>query len=211
MSPPTPTSIALINGCYFDHLAPDPAKIDLDVIAAGLRQSRFNAQTIRLITIAEHSMRVCRIVIELTREWMSPEIRDAMIWALIHDAHEALVPWGDCLRPGKTDAMREVESAVDVCVCTAIVGWPCSPPDAVLAIVKTADDIALYFEAMLWGGPLARDWAPPIMLTTIETATMHDPDGVLVTEPGQLVEWMMPLVEPRPGECWRTEVEELLS
>lgn len=189
--------MTLVTGECFDHLAPDPSVITLDVLEHGLEALRFNNQTTRPITVKEHSHRVRRLTRELGGD------RHAELWAMLHDGHETLVPWGDCLRTEKTQEMREVESAVDAAIITAL---GVKQVIAVWDIVKIADILALYFEAMLWGGPGAIDWAPGLRA-----------DGVLVQEFGSA--WMMaatyerfmPLVAPRPRECWRTEVEELLS
>jgi hypothetical protein len=211
MAPPTATSVQLYTREYFDYLNPDPSVITLDVIARGLDVPRFNNQTTRPITVREHSLRVDRIARVLGAT--GP-------WPLLHDAHEALVPWGDCLRPGKTQEMRDVESAVDAAIIHAL-GLDYAPfvyehaaivetsdvdgYEAVqvcnfgtvggdLEIVKTADAIALYFEAMLWL-PGGGDWAPSVWPDAVEM----DTDAFL------------PLIAPRPGECWRNEVESRLG
>lgn len=212
MAPNTPTSVMLVTGEYFDHLAPDPSVITLDVLEHGLAAPRFNNQTTRPITVLEHSLRVRRIARELA---FVPEVvaatrreylKSVEIWALLHDAHEAIVPWGDCLRPGKTDAMREVEAEVDAAIrCALVVSLP---TPAVFDIVKTADSIALYFEAMLWQ-PGARDWAPGLLHPI--WADEHGQVGNSGLTKVSLVERFMPLIAPRPGECWRTEVEALLG
>lgn len=244
MSPPTKTSVMLVSGEYFDHLAPDPGPITYDVLEHGLAVPRFNNQTVRPITVLEHSMRVRRIALELAKtdedqiesearamfdggagaSWASsphtwgtlpPNAREnwrrrarqegatgVELWALLHDAHEALVPWSDCLRPGKTDEMREVEGEVDAAIrCALVVPLPTA---AEFGLVRTADAIALYFEAMLWQ-PGAIDWAPVIM-DTFWGVELDRVGNSAVTKVG-LVERFMPLIAPRPGECWRTEVE----
>lgn len=213
MAPPTPTSITLVDGRYFDPYNPDPSAITLDVLEHGLRQLRFNGQTARPITIAEHSMRVRRIVAEVMKGESKWRRRDAELWALLHDGHEALVPWGDCLRPGKTDAMREVEKNVDEAIVAAVRSWGIGdfavstevgvkpepwpfetwPTENDRLAVKAADDIALYLEAMLWQ-PNARDW-------------VEFPGGYHRHTLARL----LPVVEPRPGECWSAEVHALLA
>ena len=120
---------------------------------------------------------------------------------------EALVPWGDCLRPGKTPEMREVERRVDHEICVAVTSWPGIPPAAIIDIVKTADAIALYFEAMLWQ-PGALDWAPAIMKDAAGTLGWGEVVGIFRAD---IIERFMPLIAPRPRECWRTEVEKLLG
>lgn len=239
MAPPTPTSIMLVTGEYFDPYDPDPAVINLDVLEHGLQAPRFNNQTTRPISIAEHSMRVRRIAAELARaddsvleqqaqagyeaaratpsivvaltSWaaLPPMAREnwrlrvmvetivpVELWALLHDAHEALTPWGDCLRPGKTDKMREVEHQVDVAIIEALGMQVVTLPTQ--ETVWIADEIALYFEAMLWQ-PGAADWAA--------MPVEHIEHRYELLE----VRRLLPMIAPRPGESWRTEVEDLLG
>jgi hypothetical protein len=194
----------LVSGEYFDHLAPDPSVITLDVLEHGLDVPRFNNQTTRKITTLEHSLRVRRFVRELGLTQSGTSGHATQLWALLHDAHEALVPWGDCLRTGKTDAMREVELTIDGHVIDEIAACV-RTPSINFDGVKIADDIALYFEAMLWGGPGALDWAPRV-LGWSSCGSLRTSHGLEFD-----LERFMPLVAPRPRECWRTEVEELLS
>lgn len=182
----------LISGEYFDHLAPDRSVISLEVLAAGLRAWRFNCQTTRLISVAEHCLRVRRIVRGLGGNSVC-ELR-----ALLHDAPEALVPWGDCLRPGKTDEMREVEGDVLVEIYEAL---GISSRRMVLTevshgdfdLVKVADNIALYFEAMLWQ-PGSSDWADPARKEGWDRLGAVD------------IASFLPTIAPVPGEDWATEV-----
>lgn len=211
MAKSSPTSIGLFNGQYFDYLDPDPSVIDLDVLEHGLDVPRFNNQTLRPITTLEHSLRVARIARVLARG-QHPDPYGVRLWALMHDAHKALTPWGDCLRPGKQDWMRDVEEHVDCHVVAAInrIGrYPCGatwPTDDVLDLVKTADNIALYFEAMLWA-PTASDWAPALMDRVWDD--LRETYGLRFRS--NTIDRFMPLIAPRPRECWRTEVEALLE
>ena len=187
MAPPTKTSIALANGRYFDHLAPDPDAIDLDVIELGLQVPRFNNQTIRPITVAEHSLRVWRFVRALGGGEVS------QLRALLHDAPEALVPWGDCLRPGKTDEMREVERHVMAAIWDALKLPSREMMDGYGergAIVTQADLAACGLEALIWQRG-AEDWALDLL--------------------GEDWKRLLCEVYPRPDEDWRTEVERLLG
>ena len=204
MSPPTKTSVTLVSGEYFDHLAPDPSVITLDVLEHGLDVPRFNNQTIRPITVLEHSMRVRRIVRELGLGSAGISSHETQLWALLHDAHEALVPWGDCVRPGKQPWMREAETRVDEAIGVAL-NLPAFCDKAV-EIVKTADAIALYFESLLWQ-PGALDWAPEIR----RDAFGMPPSRARTWSKPESIERFIPLNAPRPGECWRTEVETLLG
>ena len=216
MSVNTPTSCMLVTGEYFDYLAPDPAVITLDVLGVGLeRMVRFNGQTTRAITAAEHSLRVRRLAraiapADAPGEWLL----DVVLASLLHDAHEPLVPWGDCLRPGKTPEMRAAEERVDEAILLALLPgrayadphaptpW-CRFDDDVREVVKAADTIALYFEALLWQ-PGAVDWAPDLLGRSAcerrRTAGRFEFD----------VDRILPLIAPRPGECWRGEVARLI-
>jgi hypothetical protein len=205
----------LVSGHYFDYLAPDPSVIDLDVLEHGLHAPRFNNQTIRPITTQEHSMRVRRIVRDLGLSSAGMSDHATQRWALLHDAHEALVPWGDCLGPGKTPEMKAIEAEVDEAIIAALgvdeIVLRSGDDDAWILImdtVRVADAIALYFEAMLWGGPGASDWAPLVWPKTHEIT-----GGGERPRPSQaaLIERFMPLIAPRPGESWRAEVEALLG
>lgn len=193
MSENTPPSIMLVSGDYFGPGSPDPSVISLDVLSWSLnRQLRFNGHLVRDVTIAEHSMRVARFA-EVIRGRIDPIVsvgaRGLRLHALLHDAHEALTPWGDCLSPGKTHAMKETERRIDAAICVGL-GIP-EPTKVERHVVKKADCYALYFEAMLWQ-PRAADWAPRL-----------GPDD------RGLLEALMPEVWPRPGEDWKrlTEVE----
>ena len=172
----------LVNGCYFDPDKPDPHTFDLETVAHGLeRLPRFDGQTTRIITVAEHCLRVRRFVILL-----GGGVEDELA-ALLHDAPEALVPWGDCLAPGKTDEMREVEDRVLACIHEMLrLPAPVERP-----VVKHADMLALYIEALLWQ-PGARDWAD----AGLEAARVRPDVGVSA---------LLADVWPRPGEDWASE------
>ena len=177
----------LISGEYFDPWNPDPSVITLEVLAHGMAQQvRFNGHTVRPVTVAEHCMRVARIAagsLETPRHAAAVRLD-----ALLHDAHEPLVPWGDCLSPGKTDEMRAVESNVDAAIREAL-GLPPSLA-GVARKVKRADLIALLLEALIWQ-PGASDWVCDLP---------HAPASA------RDYQRLLPLVWPRPSECWATEV-----
>jgi hypothetical protein len=107
------------------------------------------------------------------------------------------------LRPAKTDADRDAEARAYAAVMDQLFG-PTGPHlyfldqrhtdlvrqalADVADVVHLADNLALYYEAMLWQ-PVARDWAPHV-----------------ITDP--MPDIMLPLVWPRPGECWAAEVRD---
>jgi hypothetical protein len=181
------TSIMVDSGLYFDPQNPRAIDVDIDDIAHSAGQTvRFNGHTTRPITTAEHMARVGRIAGAIAPPGFADESR---FWGHIHDAHEAFTPWGDCLSPGKTSEMREVEGRIDAAIVQRLLGWPLHPSDEARTAVRRADVIALYFEAMLWQRH-GSDWA-------IALFGESPPDNSL-----------LPLIAPRRGE---TLVESLVS
>jgi len=202
MAPPTKTSIMLVSGEYFDPYAPDPSVVTLDVLAAGLaRINRFKGQTLRAIPVGEHCMRVARLAPVVQRCRGLVVDRPLGLDALLHDAHEALTPWGDVPSPLKTDDMRALEKSLDVVVYQAI-GLPMPDPQ-VRQVVELADMLALYFEAMLWA-PGASDWAPNLLSLVWQAL-----DG-RVQDRSDLIDLTLPMVAPRHDECWHAEIHRLL-
>lgn len=199
------SEIMTIGGTFFDPLAPEPRAVNPSTIAHALeRIVRFNGHTRRTITVAEHSLRVRRIVARLGGD------RTAQLLGLLHDSAEAYV--GDIVRPIKKNAamvrtwteneleyhsntpVSEVEDKVLDAILSAVselfdlgpVDWSSRWP-----VVREADEIALFFEAML-EQPRAEIWAP----------------GLLASKPqGNLAIWaFLPDIAPRPGESWLEEL-----
>jgi len=121
----------------------------------------------------------------------------------IHDTPECITGRGDVLRPAKTDADRESEARAYAVVVDHIVSRMWDPGlsqsiaekrgkdtrdllASVAEIVHQADNLALYYESMLWQ-PVAEDWAPKV-----------------ITDP--MPDLLLPLVWPRPREDWAAEV-----
>lgn len=73
--------ITLVTGAEIDVLDPDPAAIDIDVIARGLSNCcRFGGQVVHFYSVAQHSLHCSEIV------------SDAFaLEALLHDAAEAII------------------------------------------------------------------------------------------------------------------------
>ncbi len=193
MNTNTPTAImAEQSGRYLDFTALTPDDIDFDDVAHGIGQRiRFGGHTIRPITTAEHALRVARFSRMLAMHMTDDAAthRDAYIWGLHHDDHDYVTPWGDCLRPGKTPEMRVAEAKIDTVIMAAM-DW--EPSSAVREIVDTADDAALYFEAMLWQ-TRGHDWAPAVWSGSDRSS---------------LLNMLIPEAMPRPGE---TLVDAIVS
>lgn len=189
-------TIGIHNGYLFDYLDPDPALIDLETIGVVLgRMPRFGGHTTRLVTVAEHSLRVRRLArwIAMLGANQLESIERVELHALLHDAHEVYTPWGDCLSPGKHDFMHEVEDNLDVAILESIQLEP--PCDGTKVVIKHADMLARYYEATLWA-PHAPHWAPwlPSRPKTIADA-----------------EELLRIVQPCANEDWLAETMLLLS
>ncbi len=79
-----PDFIETFTGKRFRPLAPVAADIDIRDIAHALsQQCRFSGHTIAPYSVAEHSVRVCRLL----HEWGCS--RMVQMWGLLHDASEA--------------------------------------------------------------------------------------------------------------------------
>jgi hypothetical protein len=99
--------IATRHGIAFELLVPTAEMVDWRDIAYGLGHlCRWTGHTSRFYSVAEHSCRVASLV----RERM-PDDKDAYLYALLHDAHEAYV--GDFSAPLKL-ALKQVAQGDNV-------------------------------------------------------------------------------------------------
>jgi hypothetical protein len=191
---------------YLDTAAPTRAMVTLGQLGCGMEAiKRFGGYTTRPITVSEHCMRVGRFCRALETEFNAGAdrltIAGAALAGLIHDAPECITGFGDVMAPAKTDAVREAEArayaAIEGHLMLMNMSMACNGRDddaiyafsrrvELLPLVRLADALALYYEAMLWQ-PGAEDWVP-----------------ALITDP--MPDIMLPLVWPRPGECWAAEV-----
>jgi hypothetical protein len=204
----------IANGEYWDYRNPDPAVIDLDVLTAGMSIVRFRGQTTRPITLAEHSLRADAWATEIWRRNADLSSshhartntlgRAALVGrpplplvslrlhALLHDAHEPLLPWGDCPTPCKTDEMRVAEERIDAVIRQAL--GLSEPSDDVVRLVKIADSCALYEEAIRWL-PGSDDWVRwPL---PFDARTM-------------LFGGAWPQIPAVPCQAWRSAVEDAI-
>ena len=129
---------------------PKPEEVELQDIAHALAHTcRWTGHTHRLYTVGEHSLHVAEIAecLALTRAWradVTPE--EAVLYALLHDAHEAYLP--DVARPVAhyMDAkLLAMATAVQEAIFHSIGILP--PTQAVDSLVEEADAYALRLEA----------------------------------------------------------------
>lgn len=178
MSGNSKTAIMTASGRFFDPMAPRVEDVNLHDIALALgRIPRFNGHTKRVITVAEHSLRVARFAVRIaaSRGMGEHARRVVELLALLHDAAEAYL--GDIVRPLKTRAHREIEAGVQAVILDAFTGHAMLDlidEDAAWSAVHDADNIALYFEAMLWQHG-AQEWAPALL----DGLDVGDPLGFL--------------------------------
>lgn len=106
-------------GRMFDLANPSPSMVCIEDIAHGLaNESRFGGHTREFYSVAQHSVLVCRLVLE-----RAPDQPDLAAAALIHDAPEAyakdLPSPLKALLPGYRDIERRIMAAI-----TQAIGLP---------------------------------------------------------------------------------------
>ncbi len=141
----------MLSGRRLDLLDPSPLDVEIEDIAHGLaRVARWNGQTLgaHAFSVAEHSVLVEEICVALEpgleRRWR--------LAALLHDAPEYVI--GDMISPFKA-ALGLDYKAFEARLAGAIhvrFGLPPAPPPAVTALVKRADGISAYLEAVQLAG-----------------------------------------------------------
>ena len=141
MSPPP--YVQTRSGRRVHLLRPDPADLELSDIALGLsRTARFNGQTDRFYSVAEHSVRVSNVLGMFDSKHL-PEY--AELWGLMHDAAEAYL--GDVVGPLKAllPTYQGLEAVMMRAVATRF-GLPDEPPKIVwdvdrALLVREAHDL----------------------------------------------------------------------
>lgn len=171
-------TIQTFTGEAYDFANPTSDSIKFDDIAHALSNAcRFAGHTRRFYSVAEHCVRVSRIV----EAWGLIEPLTAI--ALMHDAHEAYV-W-DCPRPFKPllgDIYKAFAKKADDAIGRR---FGINPAYFHLPTIKAADDCAVVAEMrilMLHGPEEWKMWAdryskvPPPPVAWIEAAVGWDPD-----------------------------------
>ena len=141
----------MLSGRRLNLLDPSPLDIEVEDIAHGLaRVARWNGQTIgdHAFSVAQHSLLVERILCLRQPATSAPE----RLATLLHDAPEYVI--GDIISPFKAvlgGAYRSIEERLLAAVHLRF-GLPARLPEATLAKLKRADQVAAYFEAVRLAG-----------------------------------------------------------
>src|SRR5262249_3241293 len=141
----------MLSGRRLDLLEPSPLDIEIADIAHGLaRVARWNGQTRgdHAFSVAQHCMVVERVVSELDPR----ATRELRLMALLHDAAEYVI--GDLISPFKA-AVGIDYKAFENRLMGAIhirFGLPALPSENAGALIKRADRIAAYYEAVQLAG-----------------------------------------------------------
>jgi len=147
----------MLSGRRLDLLDPSPLDIEIEDIAHGLaRVARWNGQTRgdHTFSVADHSLLVEAIANDLD----SALSKEHALAALLHDAPEYVI--GDLISPFKA-ALSIDYRAFEAKLLAAIhlrFGLPADLPEAVNRLIKRADKIDAYYEAIGLAG-FSRDEA----------------------------------------------------
>ena len=141
----------MLSGRRLDLLDPSPLDVEMEDIAHGLaRVARWNGQTNgdHAFSVAQHSM-----LVEQVCEHVSPGLKPAeQLRALLHDAPEYVI--GDMISPFKAvmgGAYKDVEDRLQSAIHVRF-GLSSQTPATLKKIIKKADRIVAYFEAISLAG-----------------------------------------------------------
>ncbi len=141
----------MLSGRRLDLLDPSPLDIEIEDIAHGLaRVARWNGQTIgtHAFSVAQHSMIVEEICRKIAPDW-NKQLR---LLALLHDAPEYVI--GDMISPFKAALgfdYKAFEAKLEAAIHMRF-GLPAHPTAVVKGVIKRADIICAYFEAIQLAG-----------------------------------------------------------
>lgn len=141
----------MLSGRRLDLLDPSPFDIEIEDIAHGLaRVARWNGQTIgeHGFSVAQHSLVVEDLAAHLA-PGLDPRWR---LCALLHDAPEYVI--GDMISPFKAALgvdYRKFEDRLEAAIHLRF-GLPPHPPKEIKTLIKSADRISAYFEAVQLAG-----------------------------------------------------------
>ena len=137
----------MLSGRRLDLIDPSPLDVEIDDIAHGLaRVARWNGQTIgeHAFSVAQHSI----VVEDLVRR-LSPKVETRWrLAALLHDAPEYVI--GDMISPFKAALGLDYHAFEDRLERAIHIrfGLPPKTPAEVKRVIKSADRISAFFEAV---------------------------------------------------------------
>ena len=141
----------MLSGRRLDLLHPSPVDIEIEDIAHGLaRVARWNGQTVgeHAFSVAQHSLVVEEVCVHLDPA-LAPGWR---LTALLHDAPEYVI--GDMISPFKAALgfdYKSFERGLETAIHLRF-GLPPTPPAPVKTLIKRADQVSAYFEAVQLAG-----------------------------------------------------------
>ncbi len=141
----------MLSGRRLDLLDPSPLDIEIEDIAHGLaRVARWNGQTLgaHAFSVAQHSLLVEEICRKLAPDWDKCK----RLTALLHDAPEYVI--GDMISPFKAALgldYKAFEAKLEAAIHMRF-GLSAHPTPAVKGLIKRADLICAYFEAVELAG-----------------------------------------------------------
>lgn len=142
----------MLSGRRLDLIDPSPMDIEIEDIAHGLaRVPRWNGQTTgkNAFSVAEHSVIVEDICSQISKTNLPASKR---LIALLHDAPEYVI--GDMISPFKAilgDSYKGVEQRLEEAIHLRF-GLPATYPESHKKLIKRADRICAWFEAVQLAG-----------------------------------------------------------
>lgn len=141
----------MLSGRRLDLLDPSPFDVEIEDIAHGLaRVARWNGQTLgeHAYSVAQHSL-----LVEQIFNHIKPEAQiDWQLLALLHDAPEYVI--GDMISPFKAvmgGDYQQIENRLEAAIHLRF-SLPARIPIALKKLIKQADRIAAYYEAVQLAG-----------------------------------------------------------
>lgn len=163
--------IQTIDGHAFNLLAPDSSHISIRTIATVLsRLCRFGGHSRQFYSVADHSVRVCDLVMNAL-----PRQHAVHLAALLHDAHEAFSGFGDVCRPAKMLApvIDQIHAGINDAIAER---FKFSVDLFDHELIHHADNVMLATELrdLMRTPPVPWDWLPPPNPLRVYPQTMHD-------------------------------------
>ncbi len=198
----------MLSGRRLDLLDPSPLDIEIEDIAHGLaRVARWNGQTQgkHSFSVAQHSVLVEAIAHFILNDpshklgrAVAPTEKEALniaLTALLHDAAEYVI--GDMITPLKSmlsTSYKDVEHRLMGAIHMRF-GVPVEPGADVLKVIKQADSVAAFYEAVLLAGFTkaeaealfgAQVRLPKVILLLLEPLATEDAQALFLARFGEI-------------------------